>query len=124
VRWFAVVANLDRLRARAFDTADVAALGQVYVPGAAAYSTDLATIRSMAGAGEHAVGFAATVTRVRPISGTRRTERLRVVDRLSRYVLVDATGATVDTGVPRPARSFTMTLSNTDGTWRVAAVRS
>lgn len=120
--WFDVVANLDRLRARAFDAADTAALSQVYVPSAAAYATDVATIRSMIDAGEHAQGFVATVTAVKPLSGTPTTERLHVVDRLSRYVLVDANGTVVDSGAARRATSFTMTLAKIDGTWRVAAI--
>lgn len=122
VTWFDVVANLDRARARAFDAADATALTQVYVPNATPYATDLATIRSMTDAGEHAQGFAATVTQVKPLSGTPTTERLQVVDRLSRYVLVDANGTVVDSGAARPATSFTMTLAKTNGTWRVAAI--
>lgn len=121
-QWFDVVAALDRLRARAFDTADADALAAVYVPSAAAYADDLATIRSMVARGAHAQGFSATVLQVRPLAGTPTTERLRVVDRLSRYVIVDAAGAVVDSGPARSATAFVMTLTDTAGGWRVARI--
>jgi hypothetical protein len=120
--WTAVVTALDRARARAFATGQAAALAAVYVPGSSAYSADLSTVSSLASRGLRARGFGSTVQRVTPMSGTPRTERLRVVDRLSGYSLVTASGAVEGSGAARPARAFTMTLASVDGQWRIAAI--
>jgi serine/threonine protein kinase len=121
-QWTAIVARLDALRARAFADADPADLASVYEPGAAVYATDLATVRSLVSRGLHAQGFRATVHRVTPVSGDAGSERLRVVDALSGYRLVDDAGDVVGQGAARPPRAFTMRLAKVDGSWRVAAI--
>lgn len=120
--WTAVVAHLDALRAAAFDHADTAPLAEVYAPGAPAYTTDVATVRSLASRGLRAQGFAATVVQVTAEDVTASTARLRVVDRLSAYRLVGATGDVVGRGAARPPTAFTMQLRKVAGSWRVAAV--
>jgi serine/threonine protein kinase len=121
--WRKVVTHLDALRAAAFSEGDAAALAGVYAPGAAAYSTDLATLSSLQSRGLHAQGFSATVEAVTVVSETSTMKRLRVVDRLSSYLLVDDTGAVVGHGPARPPTAYTMTLTSVAGRWRVAAVR-
>jgi hypothetical protein len=55
-------------------------------------------------------------------SSTAEAVSLRVVDRLSSYRLVNASGTTVGTGAARPARAFTMKLAKTPNGWRIAAI--
>lgn len=120
--WPAVVAHLDSLRAQAFADAAPADLAAVYAPGAAAYATDLTTVRSLVSRGLRAHGFSATVDRVTPDSGDATSEVLTVVDRLSSYTLVDAAGNVVGRGKARPPRAFTMRLTRVGGSWRVAQI--
>jgi serine/threonine protein kinase len=122
--WLAVVSHLDALRAQAFATGETAPLASVYAPGATAYSADLSTVTSLASRGLRARGFAATVDDVTMESATATTARLKVVDQLSGYDLVDNAGKIVGRGDARPARSFTMLLTNAAGSWRVAAITS
>jgi hypothetical protein len=121
-RWVAVVTHLDAMRSKAFADGDAAALATVYAPGSAAYATDSATVSSLASRGLRARGFTATVESVTAESGTPTTERLTVVDRLSAYSLVDATGHVVGRGAARAARTFTMQVSDVSGSWRVTAI--
>lgn len=120
--WFAVVAHLDAARAAAFAAGRPAGLAEVYAPGAAAYPADLAMLNSLASRGLRARGFTATVEQVHPTVATATGEAVRVVDRLSGYALVDATGRIVGRGSPRPSRAYTMWLSRVDETWRVRSV--
>jgi hypothetical protein len=120
--WAAVIARLDALRAKAFDDADPAPLAEVYAPGSDAYTSDIATVRSLASRGVRAQGFSARVVSARPAVVTATTATVQVVDRLSGYRLVNATGDVVGHGAPRPPTTFTMRLRNIDGGWRVAAV--
>jgi serine/threonine protein kinase len=121
-RWTPVVARLDSLRASAFAKADPTLLSEVYAPGAAAYSADLETVRSLASRGLHAQGFVASVEHVAVESSTATTARLRVIDRLAAYSLVDGSGDVVGRGAARPTRAFTMQLTNLDGRWLVSAI--
>jgi hypothetical protein len=122
--WQAVVAHLDELRAAAFDAADPDQLSQVYTPGAAAYATDRATVDSLKSRGLHARGFHAVVVRVTADSMDDGVEQLSVVDRLTGYDLVDATGRVVGHGAARPSRTFTLWLTDVAGTWRVSRIRA
>ncbi len=120
--WTTVVTQLDALRSKAFADGDPAPLASVYVPGTAAYAADLSTVSSLVSRGLRASGFTATVEQVTPQSGTATTERLRVVDRLAGYTLVDRAGAIVGRGAPRPARAFTMQLTRRASGWLVQAI--
>jgi eukaryotic-like serine/threonine-protein kinase len=120
--WKGVVKVLDGRRASAFTSGRVALLAEVYAPGSSAYATDRATLSSLASRGLRAHGLAATVEKVTIESGTKTTERLQVVDRLSAYTLVDGAGHVVGRGAARPARAFTMDLTEIGGRWRVASV--
>jgi hypothetical protein len=110
------------MRAAAFSEDDKATLAAVYVPGSSAYSTDLATLDSLNSRGLHAQGFNAAVSSVHVLASSPTSERLRVVDRLSGYQLVDDAGAIVGHGAARPSRAFTMQLAKVDGVWRVATI--
>jgi hypothetical protein len=55
-------------------------------------------------------------------SSTATTARLRVIDRLAAYSLVDGSGDVVGRGAARPTRAFTMQLTNLDGRWLVSAI--
>lgn len=122
VKWTVVVAQLDKLRTSAFANGDATPLAAVYAPGAEAYVTDKATVSSLASRGLRARGFQATVERVTVEAGTSTTEKLRVVDRLSGYALVDAAGKVVGRGAPRPPRPFTMELTKVSGSWRIETI--
>jgi hypothetical protein len=135
VNWPVVVSRLDALRSSAFAAGDAAPLASVYVPGAAAYTADLRTVSSLTSRGLRARGFVATVEHVTADPAAASTtstgtatsaapvvERLRVVDRLSGYSLVDEAGRVVGRGAPRAARAFTMSLEYVAGAWRVAAI--
>jgi len=120
--WRALVVRLDAARASAFEQADPSRLADVYVVGSAPYATDHATIASLATRGVHASGFQATVEHVRLESERVTTARLRVVDRLSAYDLLDSAGHVVGHGAARPDRAFTMRLTWAAGKWRVSRI--
>jgi hypothetical protein len=122
VDWRAVVAHLETQRAAAFVNAEPAVLDAVYRPGAPALAADRATVTSIADRGLRAVGFVATVRHVALLRRTADTARVRVVDRLSGYRLVDATGDIEGRGPPRPDRAIVMTLVSNAGRWQVATV--
>jgi hypothetical protein len=113
------VQRLAATRAKAFEQADPSLLASVYVSGSAAYATDLSTVQSLAGRGLRAQGFAATVEHVAVDRADADVARLHVVDRLSGYTLVDATGAVHGRGEERTARGYTMVLRRTQSGWRI-----
>jgi hypothetical protein len=121
-RWTAVISHLDELRAQAFSEANAGLLAAVYAPGTSAYAADLNTVNSLVSRGLRAQGFTATVDDVSVESATATTEQLRVVDELTGYTLVDASGRVEGRGAPRPARAFTMELADVAGSWRVEAI--
>ena len=118
--WTSVVQRLASARAAAFARADPSLLSTVYVAGAPAYSADSATLRSLAGRGLRARGFAITVEQVQVEQASGAAARLRVVDRLSGYTLVDGSGAARGSGPGAPSRGFTMVLRRTESGWRIA----
>jgi hypothetical protein len=121
--WLSVVSSLDSLRTKAFAAGDAAPLAAVYTPGSSAYAADLATVSSLESRGLRARGFTATVKTVTVEASTATTERLRVVDALTSYTLVDAEGDVVGHGAARPARAFTMSLTDSAVGWRVASIK-
>jgi hypothetical protein len=121
-RWMSVVRSLAATRSRAFAEADPSLLGSVYVPDAPAYDTDHATIESLLGRGLRAQGFATTVEHVAVEQAGATSARLRVVDELSGYTLVDAAGTAHGRGPPRGRLAYTMSLRHTGSGWRVVGV--
>jgi hypothetical protein len=120
--WMSVVQSLAATRSRAFDEADPSLLDSVYIAGAAAYDTDHATVQSLASRGLRAQGFATTVEQVRVEQAGATSARLHVVDELSGYTLVDASGTAHGRGPPRGRRAYTMSLRHTGSGWRVVAL--
>jgi hypothetical protein len=120
--WMSVVQSLAATRSRAFVEADPSLLGSVYVAGAPAYDTDRATVQSLASRGLRAQGFATTIEQVRVEQAGATSARLHVIDELSGYTLVDATGAAHGRGPPRGGRAYTMSLRHTGSGWRVVAL--
>jgi hypothetical protein len=121
-RWLSVVQSLATARSQAFAEADPSLLSSVYVAGSSAYDADRATIQSLLGRGLRARGFAVTVQQVRVEQAGGSSARLQVVDELSGYTLVDATGAAHGRGPPRGRRAYTMSLRRTGAGWRVVAL--
>jgi hypothetical protein len=121
-RWKSVVQSLAATRSRAFADADPSLLGSVYLTGSSAYDVDRATVQSLAGRGLRAQGFATTVEAVRVERAGATSVRLHVVDRLSGYTLVDASGAPHGRGPPRGRRAYTMSLRRTGSGWRVVSL--
>ena len=120
--WRGIVGYLEATRVEAFATARPDLLSTVYTPNAPGLAVDTASVRALAGRGLRAAGFTATVERVTVTSSNAERVSLRVVDRLSSYRLVNASGTTVTSGAARPARAFTMNLTRTPNGWRIAAI--
>jgi hypothetical protein len=120
--WTSIVQGLAATRAASFARADASLLAGVYAPGSSAYGTDLETVRSLADRGLRARGFAITVERVAVDRASDSAARLHVVDRLSGYTLVDASGAVQGRGSGSASRGFTMSLRRTRSGWRIAAL--
>ncbi len=120
--WRAVLSRLDALRAQAFATGDVAVLTQVYAPGSPALAADTAALRALEQAGERAVGVRHAFSEVTARSATAASVRLRVVDTLAAYDVIDAQGRTVRRDSGRSGASFDVTLQRTAVGWRLAQI--
>jgi hypothetical protein len=120
--WRGIVSYLESTRIEAFATGRPALLNTVYAVGTPGLAVDVASVRSLAQRGLHAAGLTATVVRVKVEANTDRAVTLRVVDRLSSYRLVNASGTTVSLGAGRAARAFTMRLVRTPSGWRIASI--
>jgi tRNA A-37 threonylcarbamoyl transferase component Bud32 len=117
--WYAVLADLDAARARAFASADPAALDAVYSPGSPALARDRAALARLAAAGLRADGLRIDALDVAETARGERRVRLRVADVLRAYALVDAAGAVVETRPGRGRASWTVTLLRGDEGWQV-----
>jgi hypothetical protein len=117
--WSQLLAVLDAARARAFATADPARLAAVYAPGAPALRRDRSALARLAGAGLRARGLRLVPVRVERISRGPARVRLRVVDELPGYRLVDASGAVVEVRPGRGRTSWTVTLERAEQRWLV-----
>jgi hypothetical protein len=119
VRWGDVLAGLDAARSRAFATADAAALATVYTDGSPALARDRAVVTRLADAGLHTLGLRPVTVEVRELSSTARRARLRVVDVLPGYRLVDDSGGVVSVVPGRGRVRWTVTLTRTGARWQV-----
>ncbi|HWB67885.1 MAG TPA: hypothetical protein VG708_13760, partial [Mycobacteriales bacterium] len=122
--WRRVVANLEAARAAAFDAADPGRLHAVYRSGVPGLAADRSRIDRLAARGERISGFTTTVQRARPLSRSNGHVRLRVVDRLSPYRIVDNTGRVVRRGRGRGARPELLQLVRTASGWRIDLVKA
>lgn len=122
VRWRAVLAGLDRVRAQAFAEADPAALAAVYTPESGALRADerlLATYRRL---GARIAGLTMRLADVRVLSRGSGSVLLRVTDRISGGELVDGAGRRRPLVADRPT-THRITLVAVAGGWRISNVR-
>jgi hypothetical protein len=120
--WREILGSLDRARAYAFATGDPAALAAVYAPGSPGLAADRAAIARLRAAGCRARGVRHTIRSLAEISHDDRTVVLRVVDELSAYDVVEASGRVVQHTSPRAAMPFVVRIVETPAGWRLAAV--
>lgn len=120
--WRSVLDTLDRARSAAFATGDVSRLDEVYRPGSPAGNRDRAALRGLLAAGLRADGVRLRISDVRETSRAPGEVRLRVVDRLEPYRLVDRSGRVVQQRPGRGAATWVVTLHADDDGWRVGEV--
>jgi hypothetical protein len=120
--WAGVLSRLDAGRAAAFARADAAALDAVYVPGSAPWRADRADVDALAARHAHATGVRHRVSSVRVISSSASQVRLRVVDRLPAYRVLDAAGHLLQAGAARADRAVTIVLDRWRGEWRIESI--
>lgn len=121
-QWATRLADLDRVRAEAFATANPDLLGDVYQRGSPARRADRHVIEAYARRDGRVVGARLRVLSCRVVSSSADRVRLDVVDQLgpSRVTWGDGTS----TSLPRdlPSRRH-VTLVRTDDGWRIAGTR-
>ena len=122
-RWAAVLDDLLAARARAFATADEAALAAVYAPSAPAGAADAGLVRALAAVGHTAEGVRHRVSAVDVVTVTADGAELQVVDRLQPYDVRDASGAVVARRPGRGEAVQRVRLVRTAAGWRLADVR-
>jgi hypothetical protein len=120
--WSAVLAALDARRAAAFARADARLLTSVYAPDSAPLAVDERSIRSLRSVGAVAVGVRHEIRQVRPLGAGAARSRLRFMDRMPAYRIVDVRGATVRTVPARAERLFTVELIRVATGWRIVTV--
>jgi hypothetical protein len=108
--WAAVLRDLDRRRARAFDTVDAGSLLEVYAPGSAALAADRGRIAALRARGLHAGGLRLRIDRVSVEDlGPGRVD-LVVIDRLAGYTFADRRGVARAHASGRGAESWRVRL--------------
>jgi hypothetical protein len=121
-RWAAVLDRLDAARAAVLATADAAGLSEVYAEGSPALAADRAAVGRLVAAGQTARGVRHAVRRVTQTAYDGRTARLRVVDVLAAYDVLDGSGRSVQHSPPRGEASYVVTLVRTPAGWRLQQV--
>jgi hypothetical protein len=120
--WRSILDAVDRARAGAFASGDAAALTGVYAPASPLLAADRAAITRLTAAGQQARGVRHTIRDVAVTSLDDKRAVLRVVDELSAYEVVDASGRVVSPTAPRAAKAYVVRLVNTRAGWRLAAI--
>lgn len=124
--WAAVVAELYRLRARAFATASPDLLGNVWIEGSPQRTADEAHARALARAGERLRGFAPSVADVAVLSRSAERVELQLADGWAGYEVVDADrpgGAPLRTEPARPMAPARVVLVRGAEGWRLESAR-
>lgn len=120
--WRAVLDRLDGLRSRAFEAGRPELLAQVYAPGSAPLVEDSARLRQLVTQGAHAERLRLSVRDVAVMAVTSGEARLRVVDALAAYRIVDGTGHVISSSTGRGAVAWEIQLVSAGGGagWRIA----
>lgn len=121
--WSEVLDELDAARAQAFADGDAGALTGVYAPGSPGLAADRALVSAVVEAGQTARGVRHTVRSVQEQERTDATARLRVVDVLDAYELVDSAGAMVGRVPSRGDAPYLVELTRTPDGWRLVQVQ-
>lgn len=118
-----VLRSWDDARSAAFASGDVAALRGLYVPGSAAGTADVRTLRAYLGRGLRVEGMRMQVLSLDVLSRDGGRLRLQVTDRLADGAV--AVGAGTGVALPADAASTRVVelVRADDGSWRVASVR-
>lgn len=119
--WRTVLAALDARRSRAYETADVALIDSVYVPGPDQVK-DHALIAGLATSKERVVGLRLNYRDVRVLTSSGVAATLDVIDELPRYRQLDAKGGLIKAFPARGAKRWMITLTRTVGEWRIASI--
>jgi hypothetical protein len=122
--WAQVLDRLDAARAQAFAAGEPARLAEVYAPASAGLAADLALLRSLVERQETADGVRHGVRSVELLDERPGRVRLRVVDVLAGYSVLDARGVLVSRAPPRGPRAFLVDLQQTPVGWRLVEVRT
>jgi hypothetical protein len=117
--WETVLGRLDAARSRAFGRGAVGGLAEVYLDGSPASGRDRAALARLQRAGLRADGLRLETRSVTELARAGDEVRLRVVDEMSPYRLVDSAGTVVDERPGRGAARWTVTLRRSGGRWRV-----
>jgi hypothetical protein len=121
--WAVVLDRLDAARAQAFAAGDPARLAEVYAPGSAGLAADAALLRSLVDRGETAEGVRHGVRSVELLDEHPSRVRLRVVDVLAGYSVLDEGGVLIHRALPRGPQTFLVDLQSTPVGWRLVEVR-
>jgi eukaryotic-like serine/threonine-protein kinase len=119
--WPAVLDGLDAVRSEAFASGDPDLLDEVYAPGPA-LTADRRALHRLVAAGQRAEGVRHVVRTVEPVTVGAASARLRVVDELSAYRLVDGGGRPVAQRPGRGQIAFEVRLAALEGAWRLVSV--
>ncbi|HWG94579.1 MAG TPA: serine/threonine-protein kinase [Mycobacteriales bacterium] len=122
VDWAAELDALDAARAAAFEATDPARLTAVWAPGSPGLAADEQLVRSLAEAGQSAVGVRHEVVSVGELAREGGTARLRVVDVLRAYELRDVSGEVVRRVPSRGEAPHEVELVRTADGWRLVQV--
>lgn len=117
-----VLEGLDARRAAAFATGEVSQLRLVYVDGAPALTEDLRVLRAYVRQGRRVAGLRHEVRSVTLLAESADEVRLRVLDVVPPFRVVDGAGRAVERHAGRAERSWNLTLRRVGGRWRVAEV--
>jgi hypothetical protein len=120
--WRAVLDGLDAARAAAFASGDASLLTGVYAPGSPLLPADRAAIARLRAAGQLARGVRHALHTVVVRSYAGGAARLRTVDVLAAYEVVDPSGRVVQQAPARAARAFVVDVVRTAAGWRLQAV--
>jgi hypothetical protein len=91
--WFAILQQVDTVRAAAYAAADDSGLDGAYAPGGPALAREQAAIRALRTAGETASNWRTQLLAVSPVEVSQQRATLRVLDQRATYDLVAADGA-------------------------------